>query len=92
MSQVVIAVPPPLRKFVSGKTHVNVEAATVRQALAAFASDSEALRGYIFDQDEGLRPFVRVFVGGKPATIRRDSEEPIGDGAEMTILLALAGG
>ena len=92
MSQVVVIVPPPLRKFVSGMTHVSVEAATVRQALAAFASGSDTLRGYIFDPEEGLRPFVRGFVGGKPAIIRPDCEEPIGDGAEMTILLALAGG
>jgi hypothetical protein len=92
LSQVVVNVPPALRKFASGKARVSVEAVTVRQALTAFAEGSTALYGYIFDQNERLRPFVRVFIDGEPASARPDREEPIGDGTEMTILLALAGG
>jgi molybdopterin synthase sulfur carrier subunit len=92
LSNVTVIVPPSLRKFVGGKTHDRVEAATVRQALEAFAAGSASLRGYLFDKDDGLRRFVRVFVDGKPASVRPGREEPVSEGAEMTILLALAGG
>ena len=92
MNHVTVVVPPSLRQFVGGKTHASVEAATVRQALEAFAAGSVSLRGHLFDQNEGLRRFVRVFVDGKPAAVQPGQEEPISEGAEMTILLALAGG
>jgi molybdopterin converting factor small subunit len=92
LSRVTIVVPPSLRQFVGGKTRASVEAATVRQALEAFAAGSTSLRGHLFDQKDGLRRFVRVFVDGKATTIESGQEEPVSEGAEMTILLALAGG
>lgn len=92
MSQITVSVPPSLRKFVGGKTHERIQAATVRQALETFAGGSASLRDHLFDQDDGLRRFVRIFVDGKPAAIAPGRDQPLADGAEMTILLALAGG
>lgn len=69
-----------------------VEASTVRGALDGFIAASAGLRDTLFDQHDGLRRFVRVFVDGRPATVRPGDEQAIGDGAQMTILLALAGG
>ena len=92
MSLVTVVVPPALRQFVGGNTRASVEAATVRQALEAFAAESASLRGHLFNQNGGLQRFVRVFVDGKPTTIQSGQDEPVSEGAEMTILLALAGG
>ncbi len=92
MSQITVLVPPALRKFVAGKARVQVEAGTVRQALEAFSAGSAHLREYLFDQGDGLRRFVRVFVDGQPKTVLVGHEEPVAAGAEMTILIALAGG
>ncbi len=64
----------------------------MRQALEAFAAGSTSLRGHLFDQNDGLRRFVQVFVDGKLTAIQSGQEEPIAEGAEVTILLALAGG
>lgn len=71
---------------------MGVEATTVRQALEAFSAGSVGLRDHLFDQNDGLRRFVRVFVDGAPATIKPGREEAVAEGAEVTILLALAGG
>lgn len=92
MSRVTIVVPSPMRQFVGGEARIPVEAATVREALGAFASRSDNLRGHLFDHDEELRRFIRVFVNGKLATMQDLQEESIAEGAEVTILLALAGG
>jgi adenylyltransferase/sulfurtransferase len=92
LSRVTVVVPPPIRPFVGGKTRVLVEAATVREALGALAAGSGSLHGHLFDENEGLRRFVRVFVNGKPAMIGAGHEQPVTEGAEVTILLALAGG
>jgi molybdopterin synthase sulfur carrier subunit len=92
LSCVTIVVPPPIRQFVDGKTRIAVEAGSVRQALEAFADRSTGLRDHLFDENDGLRRFVRVFVNGKLTTIQSGQEEPVAEGAEVTIVLALAGG
>jgi molybdopterin synthase sulfur carrier subunit len=92
LSRVTIVVPPPIRQFVGGKLRMNVEATTVREALQALSAGSESLRGHLFDQNEAVRRFVRVFVNGKPAMMQSGQEETVADGAEVTILIALAGG
>jgi len=92
MSQVTIIVPPPLRRFVEGNARLPAEARTVREAVDAFTGRSESLRSHLFDENASLRRFVRIFVDGRPSTLRPGVEEPVNDGAEVTILLALAGG
>ncbi len=92
MSNVTIVVPPPLRRFVGGNARVAADAATVREAVDAFAARSEGLRSHLFDERDALRRFVRVFVDGRPAALSEGNDEAVADGAEVTILIALAGG
>lgn len=92
MSQVTILVPPPLRRFVGGATQMPADAATLREAVSAFTAQSASLHGHLFDENGGLRRFVRIFVDGKPAVLKRDEDQAIENGAMVTILLALAGG
>jgi hypothetical protein len=92
MANITIQVPPPLRRFVGGATHVHAEATTLREAVAVFTDRSDLLRGHLFDEKGCLRRFVRLFIDGQPAVLRAGEEQPIGDGAEITIMLALAGG
>lgn len=92
MNQATIVVPPSIRQFVGGETHITVEARTVREALEAFAARSNDLRDHLFDSGGGLRRFIRVIVNGKLATIQNGQDEHIAQGAEVTIFFALAGG
>lgn len=92
MSRITVVVPPSLRQFVGGRMRIALEAATVRQALEAVSAESKILHGHLFDQNNGLRRFVRVFVDGRQAAVQPGQEEPVAEGAEMTILVALAGG
>lgn len=90
MSTVTVMVPPSLRQFVGGHSSVPVDAVTVRGALDALAIGSEPLRGHLFDRDNEINRFVRVFLDGSP--IRPRGQDETRDGAVVTILLALAGG
>lgn len=92
MSNVTIVVPPPLRRFVGGSARVAANATTVREAVDAFTERSEGLRSHLFDEKDALRRFVRVFVDGRPVALSTGNDEAVGDGAEVAILIALAGG
>jgi len=92
MSNVSILIPPPLRRFVGGDSRIAASADTVREAVDVFTARSEALRNHLFDENDALRRYVRVFVDGRAAVLSRGSDEPVRDGAEVSILIALAGG
>lgn len=92
MSKVTIMVPPPLRRFVDGRDRLEAEASTAREAVNRFTECSADLHGHLFDETQSLRRFVRVFVNGQPARLGPSQDEPLDEGAEVTILLALAGG
>ena len=92
MSTVSILVPPPLRRFVGGDACFPATASSVREAVDAFAARSEGLRGHLFDENDALRRFVRVFVDGRAAVLSEGKDESVRDGAEVSILIALAGG
>ena len=92
MSNVSILIPPSLRRFVGGDTRMVTDASTLREAVDAFTARSAGLRGHLFDEANALRRFVRVFVDGRAAVLSEDRDEPVRDGAEVSILIALVGG
>lgn len=92
MSNVSILIPPSLRRFVGGDTRISASATTAREAVEAFTARSDALRNHLFDENDALRRYVRVFVDGRAAVLSQDRDEPVNDGAEVSILIALAGG
>jgi len=88
MSQITVVIPPSMRPFLDDQVSVAVDAVTVRGALDTLAAGSVALRSHLFDPHNAIHRFVRVFVDGR--AVRGD--EPVSDGAVVTVLLALAGG
>jgi molybdopterin synthase sulfur carrier subunit len=92
MRKVTVAVPPTIRQYTRGESRVLVEARTVREALGALSTGSEELRRHLFDSRDQINRFVRIFVDGRPAPLGSRGDEAVEDGAEVTIVLALAGG
>lgn len=84
---VTLILPGVLRKP-AGRRAVEVEAATVADALAAAVAACPGLAGRITEPSGALRPFVRVFVDGELA----DLDHPTPDGCELTVAPALSGG
>ena len=52
----------------------------------------DELRARIYDDDGSLRRFVNVYVAGEDIRFLEGLATPVGDGAELTILPAVAGG
>ncbi|HSI58184.1 MAG TPA: MoaD/ThiS family protein [Ideonella sp.] len=82
---------PQLRRFTAAP-QVATEAATLRDALADAFRANPALRGYVLDDQGGLRANVVVFIDGERCRDRRELSQPLRSGSEVHVLQALSGG
>jgi molybdopterin synthase sulfur carrier subunit len=86
-----VKIPTQLRAATDGEAVAAVEGATVAEVLDSLYERFGELKSRIAD-DDGLRRFVNVYVGGEDIRFLEGLETPVGDGAEVTILPAVAGG
>jgi MoaD family protein len=86
-----VKIPAQLRAVTGGEGDLEVEGSTVGEALDAVFERHEDLRERITD-DDGLRRFVNVYVSGEDIRFRDGLDTEVGDGDEVTILPAVAGG
>jgi sulfur-carrier protein len=88
---VTVKIPTPLRAATEGEAVAAVEGTTVAEVLDALYARFGELKSRIAD-DDGLRRFVNVYVGGEDIRFLEGLETPVNDGSEVTILPAVAGG
>jgi molybdopterin synthase sulfur carrier subunit len=88
---VIVKIPAQLRAATDGTSELEVDGATVGEALDEVFSRHGDLRERITDSGE-LRRFVNVYVAGEDIRFKDGLETPISDGDEVTILPAVAGG
>jgi sulfur-carrier protein len=70
----------------------DVAAGTVDEALAAVFADEPRLRGYILDDQGGLRRHLAVYVDGRPVRDRRHLSDAVGAESRIYVVQALSGG
>jgi sulfur-carrier protein len=86
-----VKIPAQLRPATGGEGEIEVEAGTVGDALDAVFAKHDGLRDRITEGGD-LRRFVNVYVSGEDIRFQDGLETAISDGAEVTILPAVAGG
>jgi len=69
-----------------------VAGATVAEALAAVFAGNARARGYVLDDQGGLRQHMRIFVNGVPIMDRERLSDPLGPESEIQVMQALSGG
>jgi sulfur-carrier protein len=89
---VTVKLPTQLRAAAGGAGQVTVEGATVGEVLEALFAAHGELRDSLTDDSGGLRRFVNVYVDGEDIRYGDALETVVGDGAEVQILPAVAGG
>ena len=88
---VTVKIPSQLRGVTEGEGEIEVEGATVGDALDAVFAAHEGLKDRI-TEDGDLRRFVNVYVSGEDIRFQDGLDTEITDGDEVTILPAVAGG
>jgi molybdopterin synthase sulfur carrier subunit len=89
---VTVKLPTQLRDATGGAASAEVEGGTVGEALDALYARHGELRSRMADGDGGLRRFVNVYLAGEDIRFLDGLETPVADGAELTVLPAVAGG
>jgi sulfur carrier protein ThiS len=80
-----------LERFLAAPS-VEVDGATLGDALRAVFALRPALGGYLLDDQGALRRHVAVYVNGRPVSDRIRLSDPIGPRDEIWVLQALSGG
>jgi len=84
-----VLIPSQLHAYSGGLSRVEAEGATVGRVLDHLDEKYPGLKFRVIDEQDRVRPHMRLFVGGEAA---RDMAAPIADGDELLIFGALSGG
>ena len=89
---VTIRIPTTLRTLTGGESQVQVDGATVGDALSALDSAHPGFRERLFDDDGSLRRFVNVFLADDDVRYLDGVDTAVPDGETISIIPAVAGG
>jgi sulfur-carrier protein adenylyltransferase/sulfurtransferase len=89
---VTIQIPTPLRRFTGESGDVEVEGATVDEALADLTRRHPSLRPHLYTPDGQLRSFVNVFRNDDDVRHLERGKTPVAPGDTLTIIPSIAGG
>jgi MoaD family protein len=87
-----VRIPPVLRAQAGNQKRVNVTGATVGEALDALLTQFPDLREQLFSGDGSLNRFVNIYVNGRDVRYEQELATPVGEGDEVILLPAMAGG
>lgn len=71
---------------------LDVDAVTVREALELFFSANPLARGYILDDQGGLRRHMAIYVDGALIRDRAGQTDPVRSNSHIAVFQALSGG
>jgi sulfur-carrier protein len=89
---VTVRIPAQLRGAAGGESEAVLDGATVREVLDGLFARHDELRARLYDDEGDLRRFVNVYLAGEDIRFLDGLATPVPDGAELTILPAVAGG
>ena len=87
-----VRIPTPLRRVTGGQDKVNAEGETLAQIIDSMEGQYPGIKERICDPDGSLRNFVNVFVNGEDVRFLDGVDSAVGDGDEVSIVPAVAGG
>jgi len=87
-----LKIPTALRGATGAASAVEVEGATIREALAAAIERYPGLEARLFDERGQLRRFLNVFVDEEDIRFESGLDTPVAPGQTVSLLPAVAGG
>ena len=87
-----VRIPTPLRKLTNNEELVEVNAATIGEAITELQSRYPGIAERLVDEKGEVRRFVNVYVNEEDIRFLQGSQTALKDGDEISIIPAIAGG
>ena len=87
-----ILVPTPLRQYAGKQSAIDVEAATVGEALHALTSFYPDLRKHLYSDEGKLRAFVNLYLNDEDIRYLQQDQTAVKEGDTLSIVPSIAGG
>ena len=87
-----VRIPTILRTFTAGAAEVAVNGVTLSEALKDLDAQFPGIAARVLDDEGKLRRFVNVYVNDDDVRFLESLATPLPDGAQISIIPAVAGG
>jgi molybdopterin synthase sulfur carrier subunit len=87
-----IRIPTPLRKLTNNEELIEVNAATVGDAITELQTRFPGIKDRLLDETGAVRRFVNVYVNEEDIRFLQNQQTPLKAGDEVSIIPAIAGG
>lgn len=87
-----VIIPTPLRAYAGKQASVEVQAATVGEALSGLTSKFGDLKKHLYTDEGKLRSFVNVYVNDEDIRYLQKDQTQVREGDTISIVPSIAGG
>lgn len=87
-----VRIPTILRSYTGGESQVSADGATLADVLDSLESAHPGIKARVIDDAGALRRFVNVYVAEEDVRFSDGLQTPTPDGAQISIIPAVAGG
>jgi MoaD family protein len=87
-----VIIPMPLRAYAGRQESVELQAATVAEALSGLTNRYGELKKHLFGDDGRLRSFVNVYVNDEDIRYLQKDQTRLREGDTISIVPSIAGG
>jgi molybdopterin converting factor small subunit len=87
-----VRIPAPLRKLTQEQPVVDCQGKTVEDILAHLETQYPGIKERICDENGQIRRFINVFINGEDIRFKDGAKTAVPEGAEISIIPAIAGG
>lgn len=89
---ITVRIPQPLRRFTNNLDLVEASGRTIRDLFHSLETQFPGITERLFDETGQLRRFVNIYVNGEDIRFLGGLTTELTDGAEVSIVPAVAGG
>ena len=87
-----VRIPTILRTYTQDQSQVTAEGATLTEVLDSLETSFPGIKARVVDEQGALRRFVNIYVAEEDVRFAKGLDTPTPDGAQVSIIPAVAGG
>ncbi|TVQ12068.1 MAG: MoaD/ThiS family protein [Leptolyngbya sp. DLM2.Bin27] len=87
-----VLIPTPLQKFTKDQATIECEGGNIIELLDALETSCPGIKARLCDDTGELRRFINFYVNSEDIRFLDGKDTPLGDGDEVSIVPAVAGG